>query len=173
MLHAVGTLLKANSPLMLRAVDGLDTSLTSTNPKSSTKGRDEPALFFWVLFGLSFEALCGGQPSVQVIALDALVGLMRTEVSGPALLEASLFEEVCNLCYRLAITEGPEIKQRVMEIVLVLAGNFAKEASRKEGEAPRWALSSSSDGFKLTSPLLLVITAPTARMDHLYEGTPK
>lgn len=139
MLHAVGTLLKTNNPHMLRAVDGLDTSPSSADSESlmSTKGRDTPALFFWVLFGLSFEALCGGRPSVQAIALDALVGLMRTEVSGPALLEASLFEEVCNLCYRLAITEGPEIKQRVMEIVLVLAGNFAKEASRKEGGARR------------------------------------
>jgi HEAT repeat-containing protein 5 len=139
MLHAVGTLLKTNNPHMLRAVDGLDTSPSSTDSQSliSTKGRDEPALFFWVLFGLSFEALCGGRPSVQAIALDALVGLMRTEVSGSALLEASLFEELCNLCYRLAITEGPEIKQRVMEIVLVLAGNFAKEASKKEGGATR------------------------------------
>lgn len=133
MLHAVGSLLKTNNVHMLRAVDGLETAPTSKDdeaPLISTKGRDSPALFFWVLFGLSFEALCGGVPSVHVIALEALVGLLRTEVSGPALFETSLFEEVCNLCYRLAITEGPEIKARVMEIVLVLASNFSKQASR-------------------------------------------
>lgn len=136
MLHAVGSLLKSNNVHMLRAVDGLETSPTSKDDEAtliSTKGRDTPTLFFWVLFGLSFEALCGGAPAEQAIALEALVGLSRTEVSGPALLEASLFEEVCNLCYRLAITEGPEIKARVMEIVLVLASNFATEAMRKEG----------------------------------------
>ena len=134
MLHAVGNLLKTNNVHMLRAVDGLDTMPTSKDdeaPLISTKGRDTPTLFFWVLFGLTFEALCGGVASVQIVALDALVGLLRTEVSGPALFETTLFEEVCNLCYRLAITEGPEIKARVMEIVLVLAANFSKKQAPK------------------------------------------
>lgn len=127
MLHAVGSLLKSGNNHMLRAVDGLDSDDEDDSPLVSTKGRDSPAVFFWVLFGLSFEALCSGSPAVQTLALEALVGLIRAEVSGPALLETSLFDELCNLCYRLVITEGPEVKAQVMDVVLQLARNFSHD----------------------------------------------
>ncbi|SGY11546.1 BQ5605_C090g13049 [Microbotryum silenes-dioicae] len=117
MLHAVGTLLKAGNAHMLRAVDG------------------KPAEYFWVLFGLSYEALCATPPpagttsplEVQTIALEALAGLIRPQVSGPALVEKGLFDEVCNLCYRLAITEGPEVKVHVMDIAVQMARNYEGE----------------------------------------------
>ncbi|KAM0751074.1 ARM repeat-containing protein [Meredithblackwellia eburnea MCA 4105] len=141
MLHAVATLLKANDHHVLRAIDGQDTTPNDAAPLVAGTGtRDSPSLFFWVLFGLSFEALCAAPPpagatsaaQVQVIALESLVGLIRPEVSGPALLQASLFEELCNLCYRLVITEGPVIKVHVMDIAVQLAQTFAKDLLRKE-----------------------------------------
>lgn len=141
MLQAVASLLKANNPHILLAIDGIDTLPDQKAPLVSST-RDSPALFFWVLFGLSFEALCTAPPpsgntsvaTVQSIALEALVGLIRPEVSGSTLLEKSLFEELCNLCYRLTITEGPGIKIHVMQIVLGLARNFAKELIKKESK---------------------------------------
>lgn len=139
MLHAVATLLRNNNPHMLRAIDGLDTNVEAETELVSSP-RTTPALFFWVLFGLSFESLCTSPPAagntsastVQAIALEALVGLIRPEVSGPALLQASLFDELCNLCYRLAITEGPAIKVRVMQIVLQLALTFSGELTNSK-----------------------------------------
>ena len=137
MLHAVATLLRSNDVHMLRAVDGIDSPPSDEAPLVSTaQTKGEPALFFWVLFGISFEALCTAPPasgstsvsSVQAIALEALVGLSRTEVSGNALSKAALFEELCNLCYRLTITEGSEIKVRVMQIVVQLALNFSADS---------------------------------------------
>ncbi|GAA6022908.1 hypothetical protein JCM10207_006860 [Rhodosporidiobolus poonsookiae] len=137
MLHAVATLLKASDPHMLRAIDGLDTAeLSSTSLPSPT--RADPAAFFWVLFGLAFEALCTSGPSsssssastasIQSIALEALVGLLRPDVSGTVLKDsAGVFDEVCNLCYRLAITEGPAIRVRVLEIALQMARTFIKD----------------------------------------------
>lgn len=141
MLNAVATLLKANDHNILRAIDGLDTTAQDVAPLiANGTTRTEPALFFWVLFGLSFEALCAAPPpsgdvsadAVQSIALEAVVGLIRPEVSGTALLDTGLFEEVCNLCYRLAITEGPSIKIQVMEIALLLAQTFSKALLKKE-----------------------------------------
>ncbi|BGP19331.1 hypothetical protein JCM10213v2_007420 [Rhodosporidiobolus nylandii] len=136
MLHAVATLLKASDPHMLRAIDGDDTAEASSAAPSPSPQRSDPALFFWVLFGLSFEALCGAGTAsgvstvaLQSIALEALVGLIRPDVSGTVLQEAGVFEEVANLCLRLAITEGPEIKLRVAEIAFGLAKVFAKEVS--------------------------------------------
>jgi hypothetical protein len=146
MLHAVATLLKSDNQHILLALDGLDTQSRTDTPApliAHSSARGSPALFFWVLFGISFEALCTAPPpsgttspvALQAIALEALVGLIRPEVSGPALLEKSLFEELCNLCYRLAITEGPTIKSHVMQIVLQLAKNFAKDLMAEEGGA--------------------------------------
>ncbi|GAA5889046.1 hypothetical protein JCM6882_009727 [Rhodosporidiobolus microsporus] len=134
MLHAVATLLKVSDPHMLRAMDGVDPKEIYTASLPSAH-RSEPALFFWVLFGLAFEALCTAGPSsslvstnsIQSIALEALVGLIRPDVSGAVLKETGIFEELCNLCYRLAITEGPAIKVRVVEIAVGLAKVFVKE----------------------------------------------
>jgi hypothetical protein len=112
-------LLKTDNDFMLRAVDGIE--VNEQAQVVSNARRDSPAQYFWVLFGLSFEALCSGSSAVQSLALEAFLGLLRAQVSGPALLDTTLFDEVCNLCYRLAITEGPATKARVMEIAVQLA----------------------------------------------------
>ncbi|GAA5857242.1 hypothetical protein JCM9279_001817 [Rhodotorula babjevae] len=132
MLHAVATLLKASNPHLLRAIDGLDPNDESTALPSPHRG--DPALYFWVLFGLSFEVLCSSSSAgatsaaaVQAIALEALVGLTRPDVAGGVLQDVALFDEVCNLCLRLAITEGPEIKARVLEIAVSLAQGFLRD----------------------------------------------
>lgn len=132
MLHAVATLLKSSDPHMLRAMDGLSPSDRLPSPH-----RSDPAAFFWVVFGLAFESLCTAGPSStngsvstvasQSIALEAVVGLIRPDVAGAVLKEDGVFEEIANLCYRLAITEGPEVKIRVLEIALGLARVFIKE----------------------------------------------
>lgn len=134
MLHAAATLLKASNPHMLRAVDGIDPKDESTALPSPHRG--DPALHFWSLFGLSFEVLCtstsAGPTSaatVQAIALEALLGLIRPDVAGTVLRDVALFDEVCNLCLRLAITEGPEIKARVLEIAIGLAQGFVRDLS--------------------------------------------
>lgn len=126
MLHALGVLLRDGNSFALTAVDGRESSADKTEgePKSG-----EPAQYFWILFGLSYEVLCTGVASSQELALEALIGLMRTEVSGKALLSSGLFDELCNMCYRLAITEGPGVKERVMEMVQQLAQLVARSGS--------------------------------------------
>lgn len=126
-LHAVATLLKASDEQMTRAMDGADPS--DTRPSS------EPALFFWTTFGIAFETLCRpaavGQVSasgIQSIALDALSGLLRPEISGPVLQDEAIFEEICNLLFRLGLTEGLAIKIRVLEIAVALSGVVVEAA---------------------------------------------
>ncbi|KAM0791957.1 hypothetical protein ACM66B_004208 [Microbotryomycetes sp. NB124-2] len=114
MLHAIGVLLREGNELAFLAVDDNDV------PKGTTQ-RQEPAAFFWILFGLSFEALCTGAPGVQEMALESTAGLIRREVSGSALLEPGLFDELCNLCFRLSITEGPSVKARVMDMLIQMS----------------------------------------------------
>ncbi|GJN93690.1 hypothetical protein Rhopal_006747-T1 [Rhodotorula paludigena] len=132
MLHAVATLIRSSNPHMLRAVDGLDPM--DENAILPSPHRHDPAVYFWTLFGLSFEALCASSSAdtastsaVQAIALEALVALTRPDVSGAVLKDDTLFDEVCNLCCRLAITEGPEIKARVLEIAVGLTQVFVAD----------------------------------------------
>ncbi|BGP10695.1 hypothetical protein JCM10049v2_006587 [Rhodotorula toruloides] len=130
MLHAVATLLKASNPHMLRAIDGLDDK-SDTLPSPH---RSDPAVFFWTVFGLSFEALCTAPSSansagttIQTVALDALGGLFRPDVAGTALNDEGLFDEVCNLCLRLALTEAAEVKARVLDITVGLVQLFVRD----------------------------------------------
>ncbi|GAA6063853.1 hypothetical protein JCM10212_000333 [Sporobolomyces blumeae] len=164
MLEAVATLLKASDPHMLRAMDGSSTTESSTAADLPSAYRSEPALFFWVTFGLAFEALCtapsaGLTPTstVQTIALEAVVGLLRPDVAGSALRDTGLFDEVCNLCHRLAITEGLDVKVRVLEIAKALVKVFVQHVSNETNG------SSDNDAFrkdaKLTQCLRVATTA--------------
>lgn len=159
MLSAVASLLKQSDPNVLKAVNGANEEEKASDTALLT--RNEPALFFWVLFGLSYEALCTGSQgsseispaAVQSAALDALDGLIRREVSGNALTETALFDEVCNLCYRLAITEGPEVKQRVMDVAVSLAKLFATAPAASVGTNGSSSASSLPKDGKLTQCL--------------------
>ncbi|GAA5882646.1 hypothetical protein JCM3774_004088 [Rhodotorula dairenensis] len=130
-LHAVATLLKASDLQMTRAMDGAD--------QSEARVSSEPALFFWTTFGIAFETLCRpaavGQVSaseIQSIALDALSGLLRPEISGPVLQDEAIFEEICNLLFRLGLTEGLAVKIRVLEIAVALSGVVVEAAATTE-----------------------------------------
>ncbi|GAA5989051.1 hypothetical protein JCM10908_006285 [Rhodotorula pacifica] len=126
-LHAVATLLKSSDQRMIRAMNGA--GVPDGQPESlPQQAQSEPAMFFWTTFGIAFETLCRpaavGQVSaseIQSIALDALSGLLRPEVSGSVLRDEAVFEEICNLLFRLGLTEGLAVKIRVLEIAVALA----------------------------------------------------
>ncbi|KAK4049254.1 hypothetical protein OIO90_005543 [Microbotryomycetes sp. JL221] len=139
MLHAIGVLLRDNNELALMAVNGGDQDEDSIQRKliSADNDRNEPAQYFWILFGLSFESLCTGEAGVQEMALESLAGLVRRPVSGTALFQPGLFDELCNLCFRLAITEGPSVKARVMDIVLQLASLASSSPTLVNGSSSK------------------------------------
>lgn len=70
------------------------------------------AAMFYIVLGLVFEVLATSVPSTQVshtemagTALRALSCLMEHKVSGDALSDPAIFEELVNLFYRMALTE--------------------------------------------------------------------
>ncbi len=71
-----------------------------------------PVPLFYILLGLVFEALTTSTPSTRItrdemvtIALRALSCLMQHRLSGDALGDPTVFEEIVNLFYRMALTE--------------------------------------------------------------------
>ena len=94
------------------------------------KDRSEPTALFFAVFGLVFEALAASsadaRPTTQlrahaVIALQALASLVRPEYAGRALLDPPVFDELANLCYRMAMTESAPVQCHLVEVLSAFA----------------------------------------------------
>ncbi|EPQ31133.1 uncharacterized protein PFL1_01322 [Pseudozyma flocculosa PF-1] len=136
-LNAVAVLMNANDPSIHRAMDGRPTTgpdVDETKPLSSSRSGSEPALFFFVLYGLAFEALssisAGSESSreaaVMRVTLQAMSSLSKPIYAGSALLQPAIFEELCNLSYRLVMTEPPLVQTSVLEMLGGMAAGYGK-----------------------------------------------
>jgi hypothetical protein len=121
--------MEAADPHIIASMDGgeLDTKAFPTE----TVVPEEPRTFFFIIFGLVYEALATSsaestlttsarQPAV-IASLQALKFLVRPEYSGKALLERANFDEFINLCYRMAMTESAGIQVYLVETLTAFA----------------------------------------------------
>ena len=94
-----------------------------THAKSSEINyRDEPVAFFFVLFGLAFEALVGRSSDSQsdkaqiLEVLQALKKILRPSVSGQAIYQEVIFAESTDMLDRLVLTEALNVQAVIVEI---------------------------------------------------------
>jgi HEAT repeat-containing protein 5 len=116
-------------PFILGAMEGMDDAAASSSTEPSA--RSEPTAMFFVIFGLVYEALSASMPysessvaasaNTSLIALRAMKCLVRREYSGRALLEPTIFDELLNLWYRIAMIEPPALQIQLMEVIRVFA----------------------------------------------------
>lgn len=131
--------MQTDDPHILAAMDGQE---VKNDDASNLKGnlRSEPTAFFFVVFGLVFEALTtssvdatsttSSRQLTVIAALEALKSLVRPEYSGTAMMEPTTFDEFIGLCYRMAMTESAEIQAHLVEMLAILATtNQAKNSS--------------------------------------------
>ncbi|PPQ99633.1 hypothetical protein CVT24_005211, partial [Panaeolus cyanescens] len=147
MLQAVATELRTGEPHILAAMDGLEGAAPS-QPSGTTTKRKEPTLFFYVLFGLVYEALATSSADASsastsrqadvISSLQALQCLVKPEYSGEAMLEPTIFEEFIALCYRMGMTEGPAVQKHLVDMLSTFAKSHTKE---------------DSDALTMTSPI--------------------
>ncbi|SJX63142.1 related to LAA1-AP-1 accessory protein involved in TGN-endosome transport [Sporisorium reilianum f. sp. reilianum] len=151
-LQAVTGLLHDSDARALAAMDGETVPATAGSNATAPKARSEPCLFFFVLYGLAFEALATRSSSsvesvqegkVMRISLRAMTALSKPEVAGSALLQDTLFSELCNLWYRLVMTEPPAVQVSVLETIGGMAASYGKllltaddEAAAQAGKLP-------------------------------------
>jgi hypothetical protein len=123
--------MQSNDPYILAAMDGQE-HVPSPAPTSAVppKRRSEATAFFFILFGLVYDALAtastdatagAASRETAIIALEALKSLVRPEYSGKAMLEPTIFEEFCSLCYRMAVTESAVVQIHLVEAIAELA----------------------------------------------------
>lgn len=91
--------------------------------KTDIDYRDEPAAFFFVLFGLAFEALAARPSSNAVVPdsrtldiLQAFKKILQPSVSGTAIYQEVVFSETMELLDRLVLTEGLGVQTVIVEI---------------------------------------------------------
>ncbi|KAJ3549608.1 hypothetical protein NMY22_g815 [Coprinellus aureogranulatus] len=145
-LSAVASIMEANDPYVLAAMDGRELS-ANEKPPSVNPQNTEPTAFFYIIFGLVYEALSTSsedsssgakRQSTVIPALRALKCLVRPEYAGKAILEPTIFDEFASLSYRLAMTEPADVQVHLVEMLSSFAS--AQKSSPSE------------DALSLTSP---------------------
>lgn len=192
LVDAIASLIEQDSNFVFDALDGKEAEESTTGDgddeqqeqqtaatavsKKKTAGinyRDEPVAFFFVLFGLAFEALAvrpGHGDSLatheQTLAiLQALKKILHPSVSGHAIYRPDVFAETMDLLDRLVLTEGLDVQGAIVEIAsaLCLAHPSARRDVTHEAD-----LSEDIDQlFELTRILVLVLTG---LLPNLSEG---
>jgi hypothetical protein len=130
MLRAVATTMRENDPNILAAMDGSETASSANGAKDAQTSREEPTAYFFVIFGLVYDALVASSADATstptsrqtaITALETLTSIVRPEYSGKALFGPSIFDEFCGLCYRLAMTESPVVQLHLVQAMASIA----------------------------------------------------
>ena len=124
--------------------------------------RDEPAAFFFVLFGIVIEALTlrSGNDSVHTEAqtlgiLSALKRILRPSVAGTAIFQDIVFSETMELFDRLALTEGLDVQLVMVDIARNLC--LMHPSARDEEENEEHLSEDIEQLFELTRIMVLVL----------------
>jgi HEAT repeat protein len=126
LLHAVAIGLAAEDPFMVGAVDGAIYKSAADIPPVPTGPaiRPEPAQNFYILYGLAFDALTralGTDPTMASVVLKVMGSLVHPQLSGTTVFEGTFFDEMCTLCYRIAMSESAAIKADMVNLVAAFA----------------------------------------------------
>ncbi|WEW61521.1 hypothetical protein PRK78_007011 [Emydomyces testavorans] len=182
---AIASLVEKDSAFVFDALDKKEKqsdprqdsgSEVAVNGETKGKGnhinyRDEPVAFFFVLFGLAFEALVSqsNAPSSQILEiLQALQKILRPSVAGNAVYQDAVFSETIDALDRLVMTEGPNIQSVIVEIARNLALHH-QSATKSELRAEN--LSDDIEQlFELTRNIILVLAGI---LPNLGDSSPK
>lgn len=132
LLHAVALGLAANDPFVVGAIDGQ--TFTSSDEPAATSGpsiRAEPSTNFYILYGLAFESLTralGNDTKMASVALRAMGSLVHPQFSGTTVFQGQFFDELCTICYRIAMSEGAAVKGEMVDLM-------ANYATSRKGSA--------------------------------------
>ena len=134
MVDAIASLIDEDSELVFDALD--DKSIApKQNGDVATKGqdinyRDEPVAFFFVLFGISFEAMAAKQTDEPAVIakrnldiLQAMRKIVSPAVAGPAIYQDAIFSETMDMLARMALTEAVDVQTIIINIARDLCVN--------------------------------------------------
>ena len=135
-LNAVAIAMQNEDPSILAAMDGQDTPPAQPSGSAPSETRDEPTVFFFVVFGLVYEALATSTPDsgpeaqrTSIVSLQALKCLVRRKYCGKVFNDPPLFEELLNLFYRMSLTEPSGVQIHLVETIASLADSIKSSST--------------------------------------------
>lgn len=163
MVDAIASLIDQDSDFVFDALDGKpdEHKVDGTGAlRSDINYRDEPAAFFFVLFGIVIEALTtrsegldGENQTLEI--LSALKRILRPSVSGNAIFQDTIFSETVELFDRLALTEGLEVQVVIVDIARNLC--VTHPSARGEEDNDEHLSEDIEQLFELTRIMVLVL----------------
>lgn len=169
LVDAIASLIEQDSEFVFDALDGKESqgpnTTNGTGKGADINYRDEPVAFFFVLFGIAFEALAAKPGQADSLAtaeqtleiLRALKKILHPSVSGHAIYREAIFSETMDLLDRLVLTEGLDVQGVIVEIARALC--VAHPAARKREEPDNGELSEDIEQlFELTRIIVLVLS---------------
>ncbi|XXH04424.1 hypothetical protein Hte_010838 [Hypoxylon texense] len=168
LVDAIASLIEQDSEFVFDALDGKETDAPATNGHSKSADinyRDEPVAFFFVLFGIAFEALATRSGQTDSLAtqeqtleiLQALKKILHPSVSGHAIYREAIFSETMDLLDRLVLTEGLDVQGVIVEIARALC--VAHPSARKKEQPEDGDLTEDIEQlFELTRIIVLVLS---------------
>jgi HEAT repeat-containing protein 5 len=165
LVDAIAVLVDKDSNAVFDALDRKTNASTNgqvdgTKPEGKDMSfREEPVAFFFILYGLAFEALvmqAREDPSQALAILQALQKILRPAVSGNAIYEDVVFTETTDTLNRLALTGGLDTQGVLVEISRNLSLDHLSAKSEEDRDEK---LSEDIDQlFELTRIIILVLT---------------
>ncbi|KAJ7604033.1 clathrin-coated vesicle protein [Roridomyces roridus] len=178
-LQAVAAAMQANDPHILAAMDGQELGKDAAPPPHKAPRREEPTMFFFIVFGLVYEALAtastesssstASRQSKIIAALQTLKSLVKPEYAGKAIMEAAIFDEFISLCYRMAMTEAAPIQIHLVEVLTVMA---ATHDSAVDGSDPLSHTSPRAHCLRICSHILRHSTSVSSRGSLIQGAVP-
>ncbi|KLU81211.1 HEAT repeat protein [Magnaporthiopsis poae ATCC 64411] len=184
LVDAIASLIEQDSDFVFDALDGKETDGPSASSQpgrprgADINYRDEPVAFFFVLFGIAFEALAAkpGQPDSLATQeqtleiLKALRKILHPSVSGHAIYRDTIFSETMDLLDRLVLTEGLDVQAVIVEIARALC--VAHPAARKRtDQSDSGELSEDIEQlFELTRIIVLVLSGLLPNLTEAVAG---
>ncbi|PFH59619.1 hypothetical protein XA68_12081 [Ophiocordyceps unilateralis] len=177
LVDAIASLIEQDSEFVFDALDGKESRASALNGSSKSPAinyRDEPVAFFFVLFGLAFEALAirpgqSGSLETQEQTLDILEALKRIlhpSVSGHAIYRPDVFSEAMDLLDRLVLTDGLNVQAVIVDIARALC--VTHPSARRQASAEGDLSEDIDQLFELTRIIVLVLSG---LLPNLSEGS--
>ena len=160
-------MIEQDSSFVFDALDNKDNTPQVNGQGFTTRDinyREEPVAFFFILFGISIEALLtrssndsSSSRSHTTEILLALKKILRPSVSGNAIFKEVVFSETIELFDRLALTEGLEVQAIIVDIARNLC--LTHPAAQDEEEASDNISDDIEQLYELTKIIVLVLAS--------------
>ncbi|KAK7936617.1 uncharacterized protein PG986_015055 [Apiospora aurea] len=171
LVDAIASLIEQDSEFVFDALDGKETDGEGMTTNGKSKGpeinyRDEPVAFFFVLFGVAFEALATRPGQADSLAtqeqtleiLQALKKIVHPSVSGHAIYRDAIFSETMDLLDRLVLTEGLDVQAVIVEIARALCVAHPSARKKEQPDNGGDLTEDIEQLFELTRIIVLVLS---------------